>query len=103
MNIFNLFKKGKKHKIKEVKPVVKEEHIEIIIENDSGFFENEIEQLMLGGNNLVEIGASENLVDGIITMATMFRGLKYVETKKDENGNVIVILRDGQKNLSLHK
>ena len=56
--------------------------IEIIIENYNNLFENEHEIIKKGALTLLENGTVDNFEEGIITFATMIRGLKYKKTQK---------------------
>lgn len=69
-------------------------NIEIIIEKNNNLFENEIEIIRTGALELVQNKNAESIEEGIIVFATMFRGLSYDKTEKDENGNIKIILKD---------
>lgn len=100
MRIFNFKKKVKKHEIKEVKPAINIENIKIQIINESGIFENEKEIIFEGAKDFFEKKAVNSIEEGIIMVATTLRGLRYIETKIDEDGKKCVILRDQQKVIS---
>lgn len=68
--------------------------IQIEIEGDIGLFKDEKEQIIQGAKQLLEMGRAENIEDAIITIATMFRGLKFGGTKKTTDGKTIVVLRE---------
>lgn len=105
--MFNLFR-NKDH-LPEQTPIVEEKrtNIEIVIESESEtpLFENESEQILLGAQTLLETKVADNIEDAIITFAAMFRGLKYQETKKAEDGKTIIVLKDPvfQKRLTYHE
>lgn len=42
----------------------------------------------------MEIGKAESIEDAIITYATMFRGLKFSNVQKTEEGKTVVVLRE---------
>ena len=58
-------------------------NIQIQIEGDTGYFKDEKEQIIAGAKSLLETKAADNMEDAIITFATMFRGLKFKEVKKE--------------------
>lgn len=62
--------------------------------NNNNLFENEIEIIKKGALELVKNKNAETIEEGIIVFATMFRGLSYDKTEKDENGNIKIILKD---------
>ena len=49
-------------------------------------------QIQIEGN--MDLFKDEKENDAIITIATMFRGLKFKETKRCEDGTLIVVLRE---------
>lgn len=77
---------------------INESDIQIVIEDYKNLFENEIEIIKNGALILLENGDVDNLEEGIIVFATMFRGLKYKNTEKEENGKTKIILRDVKSN-----
>ena len=89
-----------KEQLKSSKEIDKKVHeininnIEIIIENNNNLFKNEIEIIKTGALELVQNKNAESIEEGIIVFATMFRGLSYDKTEKDENGNIKIILKD---------
>jgi len=98
MNLLN-FLKSKRKKLLEVNDKVKgnnelTNNIEIIIEDNNNLFENEIEIIKQGAISLLENGNVDTIEEGIKIFATMFRGLTYKNTEKDENGNIKIILKD---------
>jgi len=95
--------KGKeKAPVNELKSDVTTQNIQIEIEGSIGLFENEKEQIIQGAKQLLEMRKADNMEDAIITIATMFRGLKYNETKESANGKVIVLKETArQKNIEI--
>lgn len=71
--------------------------IEIEIDGNIDLFKDEKEQIMQGAKQLLEMGKADNMEDAIITIAVMFRGLKFREIKKDESGRTIVVLKETVK------
>lgn len=70
------------------------QEIQIQIEGDLGLFKDENEKIIEGAKHLLEIGRAENMEDAIITAAVMLRGLKFKETKRTEDGRIVVVLRE---------
>jgi len=68
--------------------------VRIQIEGNIDLFKDEKEKIILGAKQLLEIGKASDMEDAIITFATMFRGLRFKETKRSEDGTVIVVLRE---------
>lgn len=102
MNLLGYLKETRK----QLTPIVekpKEPTIEIVIENDTDFYENEKEVILNGGKGFFEHGNAASLEEGIITFATMIRGLKYQRTEKDDQGNIKVILKNMAIDYSLSK
>ncbi len=100
MNLID-FLKGKKKQLldanKNATTIVeepKEPTIEIVIENATNMFENEPEIIMNGGKEFLENKLVDSLEEGIITCATLIRGLRYRRTEKDDEGNIKIILQD---------
>lgn len=100
MNLIDLLK-GKKRELldanKNVTPTVeevKEPKIEVVIEDATNIFKNEEEILLKSGKEFLENGLVDSLEDGIITCATMLRGLRYRRTEKDDDGNTKIIFKD---------
>lgn len=93
------FLKRKKQKLLEVKgqestkSKENEVNIGIIILNHNEEFANEEELIMQNAKALLENGFADSLQDGIISSATMFRGLKY-KGIEEENGIIKIILED---------
>jgi len=71
-----------------------ENNISIIIENSNNLFENEEEIIMEGAKTFFESGEVKSIEEGIIVCAVIIRGLKFIKTEKDENGNIKIILKD---------
>lgn len=95
------FLKGKKKQLLDANDKItpnieeqKEPNIEIIIENATNQFENELEIIRNGAKELLENGNVDSLEEGIIVFATLIRGLRYRRTEKDEEGNIFIILKD---------
>lgn len=79
----------------ELEETVKEEAIpEIIIKNSCNLFSKEEEIILKGGQMFLRDKRVDNLEEGIITFATLIRGLKYRRTDIDELGNKKIILED---------
>lgn len=79
------------------------QEIQIEIEGDVGLFKDEKEKIIEGAKQLLEIERAENMEDAIITAAVMLRGLKFKETKRAEDGRIVVVLREtlqGRSNIS---
>lgn len=70
------------------------QEIEIHIEGDVGLFKDEKEKIIEGAKQLLEIGRAENMEDAIITVAVMFRGLKFKENKMTADGKRVIVLRE---------
>jgi hypothetical protein len=91
------------------KDINKTEHnstqqVKIQIEGNIDLFKDEKEKIILGAKQLLEMGKADDKVDAIITFATMFRGLRFKETKRSEDGTVIVVLREtAQQNIVAFK
>lgn len=86
----------KRTKLKEKAPVNElksdvTQNIQIEIEDSTGLFENEKEQIIQGAKQLLEMGKADNMEEAIIIIAVMFRGLKYNETKESANGKIVVL------------
>ena len=69
-------------------------NIHIQIDGDTGVFKDEKQQIIEGAKQLLELGKCNDMVDAIITIATMFRGLKFREVKKNEKGEIVIVLKD---------
>lgn len=100
LNLIN-FLKQKRDKLKNLQryetkkcDTEKNDNTQIRIENHNELFENEEETIIKGAQVFLEQGHVETLEDGIITFATLIRGLKYKTTTKDEDGNQIIIFDD---------
>ena len=79
------------------------QEILVQIEGDVGLFKDEKEKIIEGAKQLLEIKKAENMEDAIITAAVMLRGLKFKETKRTEDGRIVVVLREtvqGRGNIS---
>lgn len=70
------------------------QEIEIQIEGNINLFKNEEEQIMQGAKQLLEIGSADNMEEAIKVFAVMFRGLRFSETKKTEDGKTVVVLEE---------
>lgn len=70
------------------------EDIQIDIKGDIGLFEDEKEKIIEGAKTLLQMGKADNMEDAIITFAVMFRGLKFCEVQKSEDGKTIVVLKE---------
>lgn len=108
MNLLNYLKNKKSQLLKaKDEPLTAQNdginNIEIVIENHNDVFGDEQEKIKEGARILLENGGAENIEDGIITFATMFRGLKYKGIEKDENGNVKITLKDINLESSMNK
>lgn len=77
----------------------KNKKIHIQIDGDTGLFKDEKEQIINGAKSLLEMGRCDDMVDAIITFATMFRGLRFQETKENAEGEVVVVLKDSEQKL----
>ena len=95
MSIFN-FKLRKHKEPLQIIQEVKKPNIEIRIEseNDTPVFENEDIAIKEGAQILLDNKNVDSLEEGIITFATMFRGLKYKETETSEDGKTTIVLRE---------
>lgn len=103
---FITYLKSKKEKLKslqkyEVKEPIEEpiteqpNNIKIVIENHhKEIFENEEEIILKGAQMFLEDKRVASLEEGIITFATIIRGLKYKTTTTDENGFPQIIFED---------
>ena len=74
-------------------------NIQIQIDGDTGLFKDEKQQIVAGAKQLLEMGKCDDMVDAIITFATMFRGLKFLEIKKLKNGEIVVVLQETAQEL----
>ena len=73
--------------------------IHIQIDEDTGLFKDEKQKIIDGAKQLLELGKCDDMVDAIITFATMFRGLKFREVKKTEEGAIVIVLKDSAHGL----
>ena len=71
-----------------------DKQVQIQIDGDMDLFKDEKEKIIQGAKQLLEIGKATDMADAIITFATIFRGLKLKETKRCEDGTLIVVLRE---------
>lgn len=97
MNLINLLKKKKDELLEanqKLEEVPQEPSIEIVIENHHSEFSNEEEIIKKGARDLLATKAVESLEEGIIVFASIFRGLRYKETIKDDDGNIKIYLKD---------
>ena len=94
-NIENFFKRIKVNEddIKPTNTKVDDSNIEIEIQGDVNLFIDEKEKILEGANKLLELGRAENIEEAIITFATIFRGLKFMESK-NVDGKRVIILRE---------
>ena len=74
-------------------------NIRIQIDGDTGLFKDEKQQIVAGAKQLLEMGKCDDMADAIITFATMFRGLKFLEIKKLKNGEIVVVLQETAQEL----
>ena len=74
-------------------------HIRIQIDGDTGLFKDEKQKIIEGAKQLLELGKCNDMVDAIITFATMFRGLKFREVKKTEEGEIVIVLKETAQEL----
>ncbi len=79
------------------------ENIEVIIENDTGLFESEVEIIKQNAIILYENKLLETIEDGIIITAVIFRGLKRKKVEKDKNGKITITLLDASNQKVLKK
>jgi len=90
----------KRIKVKEnnVIPKTQEENsndkIQIEIEGNIELFKEEKEKILEGAKYLLQTKAVKDMEEAIITFATMFRGLKLKEIKKNEDGNIVITLKE---------
>ena len=70
------------------------QQVKIQIDGNINLFKDEKDKIIQGANQLLKIGKADNMADAIITFATMFRGLKFKETKRCEDGTLIVVLKE---------
>ena len=73
--------------------------IHIQIDGDIGLFKDEKQKIIEGAKQLLELGKCNDMVDAIITFATMFRGLKFREVKKTEEGEIVIVLKETAQEL----
>lgn len=73
---------------------VDSQDIQIQIEGNIHLFKDEKEKIIEGAKQLLELGKADNMEDAIVTFAVMFRGLKFSEVKKTEEGTTVVVLRE---------
>lgn len=78
----------------EEKTMEKTNNIHIQIDGDIGLFKDEKQKIIEGAKQLLELGKCNDMVDAIITFATMFRGLKFREVKKTEEGEIVIVLKE---------
>ncbi len=79
------------------KPITENNNIQefqIHIEGNLKFFKDEEEKIIQGAKELMKSGGAKNMEDAIITIAVMFRGLRYSETKKAEDGRTVIVLKE---------
>lgn len=95
MTLFN-FNKKKEPPLQKDVPLQESSSpkIDIIIESSNNLYENEQEMILAGARVLLENRRVDNFEDGIITFATMFRGLRYKGIEKDDDGSVKILLSD---------
>lgn len=74
-------------------------NIHIQIDGDTGLFKDEKQKIIEGAKQLLELGKCDDMVDAIITFATMFRGLKFREVKKTEEGEIVIVLKETAQEL----
>ena len=95
-----LFKKIKgnsnESKVKENTNIEKTDniHIRIQIDGDTGLFKDEKQKIIERAKQLLELGKCDDMVDAIITCATLLRGLKFRKVKNDGKGEIIIVLKD---------
>ena len=73
--------------------------IQIQIDGDTGLFKDEKQKIIDGAKQLLELGKCDDMVDAIITVATMFRGLKFQEVKNTEEGEIVIVLKETAQKL----
>ena len=89
---------GEQNKAEE-KTMEKPNNIHIQIDGDIGLFKDEKQKIIEGAKQLLELGKCNDMVDAIITFATMFRGLKFREVKKTEEGEIVIVLKETAQEL----
>lgn len=88
------FLKLKKQELEKIDNKIDMSNINISILNNSNLFENEENIIKDGALVFLENKMADDDEDAIITFATMIRGLKYIRTDIDENGNKTIVLED---------
>lgn len=95
----SIFKKFFSRKKQEVKPLITDnkndvENIEVKIEGSLKLFEEEEKQILESAMQLVDMGKANDLVDGIIIIGVICRGLKFKEIKTTFDGKKIIIFNE---------
>ena len=74
------------------------DNIGIEIETEIKLFDNEEETIIDGARELLEQGRTANIEEAIITFAVEARGLKHKETRKTEDGKLIIVFEETLQN-----
>ena len=93
MKIRDLFKRKKQNNTTDNQIDIAE-GFEVQIDGDINLFEGEREKIIKAAKQLLEIGKANDMQDAILTIGVMFRGLKFSEIKKTEDGKTIIIFSE---------
>ena len=92
MNLKSLFQKLAKVSNTTIQEPI--DNIEIVIENHSHLFPNEIDTIKQSAKLWLEAGSVDSIEEGIISFAVIIRGLSYMRTEECENGKKTIVFRE---------